>query len=128
MDLIQVTQKVFPPICKIGDFGKFKYWQEKKEREMRGKQKGGELKGLRLSLAISDHDLEVRAAQAEKFLKNNNKVRIEMLLKGREKAMQNFARGKFSKILEMIKVRVEIKIEQDIKRAPRGLTMIISKA
>lgn len=127
LDLIQITEKLLPPVCKIGNFGKFKYWQEKKEREARGKQKGGETKGLRLSLAISEHDMEIRVNQAEKFLKNGNKVRIEMILKGREKAMQNFAREKFNKLLEMIKAKVEIKIEGDLKRAPRGLVMIISK-
>ena len=65
LDLIQVTGKVLPPVCKIGDFGKFLYRLKKKEGP--AKQKGGELKGIRLSFKISDHDLETRAKQSEKL-------------------------------------------------------------
>lgn len=66
LDLIQVTEKVEPPVCKIMDYGKFLYIEEKKEKEI-SKQKGGEIKGLRLSFNISAHDMEVRAKAAEKF-------------------------------------------------------------
>ena len=126
LDLIQVTEKVEPPVCKLGDYGKYLYQLEKKEREAR-KQKGGELKGIRLSFNISLHDLETRARLAEKFLKKGDKIRIEMKLKGREKALQDFAKEKISKFLEILESTIPIKIEKELKKEARGLTMIISK-
>ncbi len=127
LDLIQITEKVEPPVCKIMEYGKYLYWQQKKEREI-GKHKGGEVKGIRLSFAISPHDLEVRAKSAEKFLKDGNMVRIELILHGREKYLQEFAKGKISKFLETLSSLIPIKIEKDLKKEFGRLIMIISKA
>ena len=126
LDLIQVTEKVIPPVCKIGDYGKYLYWQEKKQKEIK-KQKGGQVKGIRLSFGISIHDLEIRARQAEKFLKEGDKVFIEMVLRGREKALAQVAKGKVSQFLEILNKTVPIRAETDLKKGPRGFTMIISK-
>lgn len=125
LDLIQVTERVEPPVCKIMDYGKYIYQLGKKEKQ--DKPKGGELKGIRLSFGISQHDMEVRTRQAAKFLKENNKVRIEMRLKGREKAMGDFAKEKIGKFLEILKSIVPHKIERDLRRDPRGFSMIIAK-
>ncbi len=76
LDLIQFTEKVEPPVCKIMDYGKYLYLEEKKEKTAFKKQKGSEIKGVRLSFGISAHDLETRARQADKFLKEGDKVRI----------------------------------------------------
>ena len=127
LDLIQVTEKVDPPVCKILDYGKYLYQLKKKEKIAAKKQKGGELKGVRLGFSISQHDLEVRARQAEKFLKEGNKVRIEMILRGREKALGDFAKEKINKFLEILKDLIPYKIERELKKEPRGFTMIISK-
>jgi len=125
LDLIQVTEKIIPPVCKIGDYGKYLYQQKKKEKL--AKPKVSELKGIRLTFRISEHDLETRARQAEKFLKKGNKVRIEMKLRGREKALQGFAKEKIKKFLEILEKSLPIKIERELQKKPRGLTMIISK-
>ncbi len=127
LDLIQVTEKVDPPVCKILDYGKYLYQLKKKEKIAAKKQKGGELKGVRLGFSISQHDLEVRARQAEKFLKGGDKVRIEMILRGREKALGDFAKEKINKFLEILKDLIPYKIERELKKEPRGFTMIISK-
>jgi translation initiation factor IF-3 len=127
LDLIQVTDKVEPPVCKIMDYGKFLYQQKKKEKEAAKKQKGGGLKGIRLGFNMAQHDLEVRARQAEKFLKEGNKVRIEMRLRGREKALGGFAKEKINKFLEVLRGLTPYKTEREIKREFRGFTMIISK-
>ena len=126
LDLIQVTEKVEPPICKIANYGKYLYTQQKKEKKI-GHPKGGELKEIRLTFGISPHDMEVRAKQAEKFLNNGDKIKISMVLRGREKAMGNFAREKVQKFLENINLLIPIKTERDLKREPRGFTMIVSK-
>lgn len=127
LDLIQVTDKVDPPVCKIMEYGKYLYWQQKKEKEM-GKHKGGEVKGIRLSFAISPHDLEVKAKSAEKFLREGNMVRIELILHGREKYLEGFAKGKVSKFLEILNTLIPIKTERDLKKEFGRFIMIISKA
>jgi len=108
------------------DYGKYLYRQKKKEKT--AKPKGGELKGIRLTFGISEHDMKTRACQAKKFLEKGDKIRIEMRLRGREKALQNFAREKINKFLEILSKLIPIKIEGELKKQPRGLTMIISKA
>ena len=126
LDLIQVTEKVEPPVCKLGDYGKYLYQLEKKEKQAK-KQKGGDLKGIRLSFNISSHDLETRAHLAEKFLKRGDKIRIEMRLKGREKALQGVAREKINEFIKILGEITPIKTERELKKQPRGLTMIIRK-
>lgn len=125
LDLIQVTEKTEPPVCKIMDQGKYLYQQKKKERKSRSK--GGELKGLRLGFNISQHDLETRIKQAEKFLKKGDKIKIEIRLKGRERALESFAREKIDKFLEILGKHLPYKVERELKKEIQGLTMIIAK-
>lgn len=124
LDLVQVTEKVEPPVCKIMDYGKFLYSLQKKTKV----KKTGGLKIIRLSFNISPHDMETRGKQAEKFLEKGDVIRVEMLLRGREKALGNFARGKFQQFLELLEKTRQIKIERPLKREGRGFTMIISKS
>ena len=126
LDLVQITEKVEPPVCKMMNYGKYLYQQEKKEKGTK-KKTGGELKGIRLSFNISQHDLETRVNQAEKFLRQGNKVRIELRLRGREKALADFAKEKMNKFLELLGNLTPYKIERELKRESQGLTMIISK-
>ena len=126
LDLIQVTERAEPPVCKIMDYGKYLYWLRKKEKTAKG-SRSSELKGIRLGFNISLHDLETRARQAEKFLKKGDRIRIEMVLRGREKALGDFAKGKINQFLEILEKVIPIKIERGLKREPRGFTMIISK-
>ena len=126
LDLIQVTEKVIPPVCRLADYGKYLYWQEKKQKEIK-KHKGGQIKGIRLTFGISLHDLETRAKQAEKFLNQGDKVLIEMVLRGREKALAGVAKDKINLFIEILDKAVPIKAETDLRKGPRGVTMIISK-
>lgn len=127
LDLIQVTDKAQPPVCKIGDYGKFLYQERKKERKRKAK-KSGELKNLRLSLKISEHDLNTRIKTAENFLKKGYKVRVEMVLRGREKVLVNFAQEKIVKFLENLQKSIPFKIEREIKKEAGGLRVILVKA
>lgn len=124
LDLIQVTEKVDPPVCKLGNYGKYLYQIEKKQREIK-KQKKGNIKGIRLSFNISPHDMETRAHLAEKFLKRGDKIRIEMRLKGREKALQETAKKKINDFVKILEGIIPLNIESELKKQPRGLTMII---
>ena len=127
LDLIQVTERVEPPVCKLGDYGKYLYQEEKKGKSAH-KQRVGEVKGIRLGFNISLHDLETKANLAEKFLNKGNRIRIELRLVGREKALQGFAREKVEKFLEILNSKVPIKTERELKRELRGFTMIVSKS
>lgn len=129
LDLVQVTEKATLQVCKITDYGKYLYWEKKKKREKRSKTFHSEIKGIRLKFGISPHDMEVRVKSAVKFLKKGHKVRIELLLKGRQKdnTLSEFAKEKIGFFLKMIEEKVPLKIERDIKREGRGLTMIIVK-
>jgi translation initiation factor IF-3 len=126
LDLIQVTEKVDPPVCRIANYGKYLYQQQKKEKKMT-KPRGGELKEIRLTFNISPHDMETRASQAKKFLEEGDKVKVNMSLRGREKAMGQFATDKVKIFLEKLNSLIPIKTERELKREPRGFTMIVSK-
>jgi len=85
LDLIEIDPKANPPVAKITDFGQFKYNQRKKEKKQKT-EKVNEIKTIWISLKIGRHDLEYKKAQIEKFLTKKKKVKIEITLKGREKA------------------------------------------
>ncbi len=124
LDLIQVTDKVEPPVCKITDYGKYLYLQEKKNKK---EKKTGTLKGIRIGFNTSHHDLETKANLAEKFLKKGDKVRIEMRLRGRERALGEHGREKIKEFLEILKAKIPFKAERGLKRKTNNLTIIISK-
>lgn len=84
MDLIEIAAAANPPVCKILDFSKFKYEQEKKLKEARKKQKSGMLKEIRMRPSIGVHDLDVKLRHVEEFLKEHDKVRITVVFRGRE--------------------------------------------
>ena len=86
LDLVEINPTARPPICKIMDFGRFKYDQSKKLKESRAKQKEVELKEIRLTFKIGDHDIEYKAKNAHDFFAQGNKVKVSMRLRGRENA------------------------------------------
>jgi translation initiation factor IF-3 len=124
LDLVEVSPKATPPVCKILDYGKYLYAEGKKEQKAKSKQKKVETKGIRLRLRTDTHDLDFKRAQAEKFLTHGHKVKIELVLRGREKALPDKARDALREFLNSIKA--PFGIEEDIKRFPNGLHIIIA--
>nr|WP_173655983.1 translation initiation factor IF-3 [Anaerococcus mediterraneensis] len=84
LDLVLMSPKAKPPVTRIMDYGKFKYDQEKKDKENRKKQKNAQLKETRFSLNIEDNDLQTKANQTKKFLNNGDKVKVSIRFRGRE--------------------------------------------
>ena len=125
LDLIEISGTATPPVCKITEFGKFKYANEKFQREHGKKQKAAELKGIRIGFTTGRHDLEMRAKQIIKFLEGGDKVRIDMRLRGREKAHGILALQKFNEFLQMIPI--EFKLEAPPRRFPQGLIAVAVK-
>ena len=124
LDLIEVSPKANPPVAKLLSYDKFRYHQEKAAHLQRKKQKRIEVKGIRISVRIGVHDMEFKAATADKFLGKCNKVKIEMMLRGREKANHDFAMGVVKKFLGAIKI--PFVIEQDTKRLGGFITTVIA--
>jgi len=113
LDLVEISPKAVPPVCKIIDYGKYQYEQAKKEKQQRNASKGHETKGIRLSFRIGPGDLERQSKKAEEFLTTGHPIRIQLIMKGREKAHKNLA---FDKIKEFIKQLGEFgKLEQTPK-------------
>lgn len=127
LDLVEVSPLAQPPVVKIINYNKLKYQEEKERRKEKAKQKKIEVKGIRLSLRISDHDKEVKAKQAEKFLKQEDKIKIEMILKGRERQHFNLAREIINKFINSINQLVETVVEQPLNVQGGKLSVVIAK-
>lgn len=89
LDLVKISPAANPPVCKIMNYGKFMFDAAKKEKDARKKQKTGDLKEIWLSMTIDTHDLETKAKQASKFLKNGDKVKVSIRMRGRQQAHSN---------------------------------------
>ena len=126
LDLVQMTDNVVPPVCKITDYGKYSY-EENKKKKKQEKTSKTQVKSIRLGFAISEHDMDIRAKAAEKFLNEGDSVRIVLPLKGRQKALQDVGREKMDTFLKILEERVEVKIEKSISKEPRGLTITVVK-
>ncbi|MEE0773055.1 MAG: translation initiation factor IF-3 [Anaerovoracaceae bacterium] len=85
LDLVCIAPKAAPPVCKILDYGKYKYELQKKEKEAKKKQKTTQVKEIRLSTFIEDHDIMVKAKTGAKFLKDGDKLKVSLRFRGREK-------------------------------------------
>ncbi len=123
LDLIEVSPQADPPVCKILEYGKFQYQQTKKEQQAKSNQKKVDIKGIRIGLRVDQHDLLFKKDQADKFLSKGQKVRIELLLRGREKAMRDRAKESMHAFLAMLST--PYKIEEDIKGMRNGISILI---
>lgn len=127
LDLVEINPKSEPPVAKIMDFGQFRYQKEKELRLRKAHQHVVDIKGIRLSLKIGAHDLEIRRGQTLKFLDNGDKVRIEMMLRGREQQQTALAFDLIKKFVTEINNQVEIRWEQEIEKQGNKITAIITK-
>ncbi|MCF7820518.1 MAG: translation initiation factor IF-3 [Candidatus Pacebacteria bacterium] len=128
LDLVLVNPKAEPPVAKIVDLGQMKYEQEKKAHKQRMQQKKVEVKAIRLSVRISSHDFDFRLRQAEKFLSQGNKLKIELNLKGRERQHPAQAREVVSNFVEKIKENQDLNliIEQPLTKQGGRFTILLA--
>ena len=101
-DLVEVAPNAVPPVCRLLDYGKFRYEQSKKEREARKNQKQAELKQIRLMPKTDDHDIGVKANQAKRFLLQGDKVKFNVRFRGREMAHPDIGRKMLEAIAEQL--------------------------
>ena len=122
-DLVEVSPLAKPPVCKVTDYGKLQYKAAKQEQQQKAKQKKVETKGIRIGFRTDTHDLLFKKTQAEKFLTKGNKVRLEIVLRGREKAMQEKAKENLSAFIKSI--ATPHRFEEELKRGPMGFNALI---
>lgn len=123
LDLVEISPNANPPVCKIMDFGKFKYEQQKRESEARKKQKVIEVKEVKFRPNTDVHDYEVKMRNVFKFLENGDKVKITLRFRGREMAHQNLGRNLLERVADDVK---EIgKVENMPKMEGRQMIMMI---
>ncbi len=125
VDLVEVAPNAIPPVCRLLDYGKYRYEQGKKEKEARKSQKVIVVKEVRLRPKIDDHDLETKSKQARVFLEEGHKVKMTVLFRGREMAHQEIGREVLNQMIDLLKDSANI--EQMPRVEGRNMTMLLSK-
>ena len=124
LDLVEVAPDSRPPVCRIMDYGKYKYEQSKKVKESRKKQHNTQLKEIRFKTPkISEHDLEYRAAQARDFLGQGNKVKVSVRFWGREMAHVELGQQKLDHMIELLEDCSVV--EQKAKMEGRSMSLVL---
>ena len=127
LDLIEIAPNANPPLGKIMDFGKYKYEANKKLKKARGGSKHTETKSIQIKIGTGDHDLELKAKTASKWLKEGHRIKVELFLAGRAKYMdEKFLKERLDRVLHLI--TEDYKISDAYKRGPKGLITTIEKA
>ena len=102
LDLVKIAPQAVPPVCRIMDYGKYRFEQAKREKEARKNQKTIEIKEVRLSLKIDTHDFNTKANNAIKFLKNGNKVKVSVRFRGREMAHPELGQENIKRFIDAV--------------------------
>lgn len=124
LDLVEVAPSAQPPVCRILDYGKFKYDQAKKEREARKHQKHVVLREVRFRPKIDSHDVELKARTAEKLLKEGDKVKVTVMFRGREVTHPQIGRDLLARIYDRLK-EIAV-IEKPSTMEGRFMSMILT--
>jgi translation initiation factor IF-3 len=124
LDLVEVSPTADPPVCKILDFGKYKYEEQKRKNEARKKQKVIEIKEIKLRPGIDDHDYDVKMRSMKNFIDEGDKVKVTMRFRGRELAHQELGMD----VLMRVKGDLDsvAKVEQHPRMEGRQMTMVVS--
>lgn len=126
MDLIEISPQADPPIAKIMDFGKWQYTENKKQKKAKAGAKPTETKSIQIKIGTGEHDLELKAKTASKWLRDGHRIKVELYLSGRAKYMQDsFLRERLERVLHLI--TENYKIAEAYKKGPKGPTMTIER-
>lgn len=124
LDLVLVSDKADPPVCRIMDYGKFKFEQEKKAREARKKQHTSDVKEVKMRYKIEEHDYNVRVNQAERFLKAGDKVKATITFRGREIQHVDLAESLLKRMANDLQEHAEV--QQAPKKEGRNMMMLLA--
>lgn len=123
-DLVEISPNAKPPVCKLMDYGRYKYEITKKYQEARKKQKASQIKEIKVRPKTDTHDLETKVKHIEKFIANNDKVKVTMMFRGREITLMQQAKDVLGKIASMTEVFAQV--EQHAKFEGKTMTMILA--
>lgn len=124
--MIEVASNANPPVCRIMDYGKYKYELGKREREAQKKQRMTDLKGIRMRPGIDEHDFDFKLKNALKFLKAGHKVKITVIFRSREFTHPEFARDSLNKMAEIAKESGIGTVEKAASMEGRTMTMVLA--
>lgn len=124
LDLIEVAPQATPPVCRIMDYGRYKYEQAKRDRESQKKQKSGDLKGIYLRPRTDDHDLAFKLKNAIKFLEDGDKVKFTVRFRSREITHPEFAHRLLDEVAEALADKATV--EKPAAMEGRTMTMIVA--
>lgn len=123
LDLVEIAPTAKPPVCKIMDYGKFRYEQQKREKEARKKQKTFDIKEVKLRPGIEDHDFNVKYKNAVRFLEDGDKVKVTIMFRGREITRPDAGKELCDRVAQ--EVADVAKVEKDAKVEGRNMTMML---
>jgi translation initiation factor IF-3 len=127
LDLIEISPNTLPPIAKIADNGKYQYEEKKKLQNAKSKAKTVEIKTIQVKIGTGEHDLALKAQRASEWLKEGNRVKLDLFLRGRAKFMDSkFLNERLERILAFITEKY--KIADKPQKSLKGLTVILEKA
>ncbi len=124
LDLVLISPNAAPPVCKIMDYGKYRFEQSKREKEQRKNQKVIEIKEIRLSATIDTHDMEVKAKAATKFLQNGDKVKVSIRFRGRQAKHGDIGLDVMDTFYKMVQDHAAI--DKPAKQEGRNMVMILT--
>jgi len=124
LDLVEVSPNAEPPVCKILDYGKFKYEEQKKKNEARKKQKTIDVKEIKLRPNIDEHDYDVKMRNAKRFLEEGDKVKVTMRFRGREMAHQDLGMNVLHRVRDQLEELA--KVESMPRMEGRQMTMVLA--
>ena len=128
MDLVEINPKSVPPVAQILEYSHFKYQKEKEMRKQKINSHISDIKGIRISIRISDHDLEIRTIQAKKFLERGDKVKVEMILRDRENAKIGLAFEVIAAFFAKLNALIPVRYEQTATRPGNKVTAIVIRS
>ncbi len=126
LDLVEIVPQSSPAVCKIMDYGKFRYEAQRKKKEAKKKQKITQLKEIKLRVNIGDHDYRVKLNHMKKFIENKDKVKVSIRFRGREITHDNLGKDLMVRVAEDMKEVA--KVEQESKMEGRQMTMTLAPA
>jgi len=124
LDLVEVAPKAKPPVCRIMDFGRYRYEQQKRDKEAKKKQKVITIKEVKLRPNIEQHDFDVKLKNALRFLEEGNKVKVTIMFRGRELSHQDLGRAVLQKVA--VELKDLVTIERDPKLEGKNMIMILA--
>ncbi len=126
LDLIEISPNAVPPVCKITDYGKFKYEQKKKEKEVKAKSHITETKTTQVKIGTSERDMHIKASKTASWLREGHRVKVDLFLWGRYKYMEfNFLKERLERFLALIPE--SYRIAEDVQKSPKGLSVVLER-